>query len=316
MGRLRQLHSKKQCPLQLKTLVGHSSQYAWGIMDNPNEGRPLDKSLERTLVVYADQFELAVQNGRDVVAAGVANAFIQILGRFFPAALSAFCSGELRNIRPSILRSPSGPVSPPDLAYLGIVRPAIRGFKEAISSGNIGSAITALGGAGIFAEEGGPQEELRGLETSLARTGGPMRLEYLPRAAKLAFWAGDTDKAERYAAEAIKLEPAGDTFSDGEATHDGKMILGLIALLRDDTERAKTCLLESARTSGLGYMSMTGPNLSLASELLKRDEREVVIGYLHECRRFWIGGRDVLDTWIVKIRGGEYLEFDPLRLSL
>jgi hypothetical protein len=285
-------------------------------MNNSNEGRPLAQSLEKTLVAYADQFELAVQNGHDIVAAGVASAFIQILGRFFPAALSAFCSGEPRNIRSSVLRSPSGPASAPDIAYLEIVRPAIRGFKEALSSGNIATAITALSAAGIFAQEGGPHEELQGLEISLARTGGPMRLEYLPRAAKLAFWAGDTDKAERYAAEAVKLEPPGDSSSDGEATHDGNMVLGLAALRRDDTERAKTCLLDSARTSGLGYMSMTGPNLSLASELLKRDEREVVIGYLHECRRFWIGGRDVLDTWTGKIRGAENLEFDPLRLSL
>jgi len=48
-------------------------------------------------------------------------------------------------------------------------------------------------------------------------------------------------------------------------------------------------------------MSMTGPNLSLANELLKRNERQAVIDYLRECRRFWGGGRKILDSWIEKI---------------
>ena len=109
---------------------------------------------------------------------------------------------------------------------------------ESISSdpsGNNGAVRTAqaLGPTGILAEEDSPQKEVEGLERELAKTGGTRRLEFLPRLAKLTFWAGDADKAERYAKEAVSLLPG-----DGEATHDGNMILGLVALRRGDTERA------------------------------------------------------------------------------
>jgi hypothetical protein len=116
--------------------------------------------------------------------------------------------------------------------------------------------------------------------------------------------------------EAVRLEPPGDPSSEGEGTHDGNMVLGLVALVRGDTEKAKACLRESARTNGGGYMSMTGPNLSLAGELLKRNEREVVIEYLRECHRFWVDGRKTLDIWIEKIRSGDDLQFDPLHFGL
>jgi hypothetical protein len=92
--------------------------------------------------------------------------------------------------------------------------------------------------------------------------------------------------------------------------------LGLVALLRGDTDKAKACLRESSRTNGGGDMSMTGPNLSLAGELLKRNECEVVVEYLRECRRFWAAGRKTLDTWIEKIRSGDDPQFDPLHFGL
>ena len=63
-------------------------------------------------------------------------------------------------------------------------------------------------------------------------------------------------------------------------------------------------------------MRMTGPNLSLASELLKRNEREAVISYLQELRRFWVSGRNTLDGWIDHIGKGQNLKFDPFYLSL
>ena len=62
-------------------------------------------------------------------------------------------------------------------------------------------------------------------------------------------------------------------------------------------------------------MRMTGPNLSLASELLKRNETDVVIRYLEECKRFWFVARAQLDKWIELLRKGERLEFDPIYLS-
>lgn len=287
-------------------------------MNAPNGGQPLDQGVAAKLAAYADQFEFAVRDGHDFVAAAVANGIVQILTRFYPSALLKIPSTEAAapGLGPRSLKSLSAPTSTPDPAYLGVVRPAVKEFKEALASGDVVHAIQALTPTGILAELAETQRELVGLETKLYRTGGIRRLEFLPRLAKLAFWAGDTNKAEQYAKEAVDLEPPGDPVGDGEATHDGNMVLGLIALQRGDIDQAKRYLIESSRTSGSGYMSMTGPNLSLANELLKCNERQVVIGYLRECQRFWVDGRKTLDAWIEKIREGKDPQFDPLQFSL
>jgi hypothetical protein len=285
-------------------------------MDNFNGDQPLDQKVITKLVADADRFELVVRDGHKV-AAVFARGMVLILRRFSPGALSKFCAAEAGpSVRLPFLGSPFGPPSPPDAAYLGIVQPAIRDFKEALVSGDVARAVKALGATGILTKDDDPQKELRDLEVKLARTGGTWRLEFLPQLAKLAFWTGDTGKAEEYATEAVRLEPPGDPSSDGEATHDGNMVLGLIALQRGDTEKAKACLRESSRTNGGGYISTTGPNLSLAGELLKKNEREVVIQYFQECRRFWAQGRKTLDSWIEKIRSGDDPQFDPLHFGV
>jgi hypothetical protein len=286
-------------------------------MNAPNEGGPLDQTLVTKLAAYADQFEFAVRDGHDFVAAAVANGIVQILTRFYPSALLKIPFTEAApGLGPRSLKSLSAPTSAPDPAYLGVVRPAVKEFKEALASGDVARAIQALTPTGILAELAETQRELVDLETKLYRTAGIRRLEFLPRLAKLAFWAGETNKAEQYAKEAVDLEPPGDPVGDGEATHDGNMILGLIALQRADIDQAKRYLIESSRTNGSGYMSMTGPNLSLANELLKRNERQAVIGYLRECRRFWVDGRKTLDAWIEQIGQGKDPQFDPLYFSL
>src|SRR5882724_3018216 len=273
--------------------------------------QPLGHDLLTKLVSCADQFESSVRSGHDVMAAAVALSIVQILGRYFPAALSSACSsGTHLADGPGFLKSPSNAISPPDVPYLAIVQPAVQRFKEALLLGDILRAIQALGPTGILAEGDSPQRAVEGLESELAKAGGTRRLEFLPRLAKLALWAGDADKAEQYAKEAVGLaRPA-----DGEATHDGNMVLGLFALHRGDTEQARRQLIQSSRTSGSTYMKLTGPNLSLANELLKRGEREAVVEYLGECRR-WFEGRKPLDTWIEKIRNGDDPPFDPLYLS-
>jgi hypothetical protein len=286
-------------------------------MNSSNEDLPFDKPLITVLVSYADKFELAVRAGQDIVAAAVARAIVQCLRRFSPIALASACSTQIGwGMPPRFLTSLSGPSSSPDGTYLAIVRPAMKEFKEALISGSVDGAIKALGPTGLLAAEDSPQNELRELERKLARVSGVRRLEFLPQAAKLAFWTGDTKAAEEYAAEALRLERSHGPSGDGEATHDGNMVLGLVALEHGNTERAKMHLLESTNTNVSGSMRMTGPNLSLASELLKRNEHEVVISYLQECKRFWIDGRNTIDAWIETIRNSENPKFDPLHLSM
>lgn len=100
-----------------------------------------------------------------------------------------------------------------------------------------------------------------------------------------------------------------------EAVHHGDMVLGLIALRRGDKVRAKEHLLASAHTEGYLEMEMIGPNLTLANELLRAGEREVVAKYLETCRAFWSGGWGIVDKWIAEIRKGATPNFDPLYFS-
>jgi len=130
--------------------------------------------------------------------------------------------------------------------------------------------------------------------------------------AKQAFWIGDIDRAERYASEALRLtaQRASVAQDDDDAIHDAHMVLGLVALRHGDKEGAKQHLLASVRTAGSLEMRMGGPNLTLADELLKIGESEVVIQYLEGCRVFWRGEKGELGRWIERIRRGEDSEFD------
>jgi hypothetical protein len=233
--------------------------------DLGNASKIPEDRVVRCLLDAADQFEEAIRTGSSFQAALEARKVVSVSARFYPGAVGRLL-GSKKSVDveppadasncPEFLRSPSRRSSPPDSAYLAIVQPAVREFKEASASGDVEKAIQSLYPTGIFSEDEDPQ-----------------------------------------------------------GAHDGNMVLGLIALREGDTEQAKQHLLASARTNVSGAMRVTGPNLSLASELLKRNERDVVVSYLQECKRFWVVGRKGLDTWIEKLRNGESLEFDPVHLS-
>jgi hypothetical protein len=292
--------------------------------DLGNASKIPEDRVVRCLLDAADQFEEAIRTGSSFQAALEARKVVSVSARFYPGAVGRLL-GSKKSVDveppadasncPEFLRSPSRRSSPPDSAYLAIVQLAVREFKEASASGDVEKAIQSLYPTGIFSEDEDPQSEFRNLEIKLLRLSGPTRLQFLSRAAKLAFWTGNMDKAKEYATEAARLEPSDGPSNEGEGAHDGNMVLGLIALREGDTEQAKQHLLASARTNVSGAMRVTGPNLSLASELLKRNERDVVVSYLQECKRFWVVGRKGLDTWIEKLRNGESLEFDPVHLS-
>ena len=83
-----------------------------------------------------------------------------------------------------------------------------------------------------------------------------------------------------------------------------------------DVDSARAYLRQSLHANESLVMRTTGVNLSLASELLRHGEREVVISYLESVGRFWVSGRRVIDMWITKIRSGEDPEFDVAHFCL
>jgi len=121
--------------------------------------------------------------------------------------------------------------------------------------------------------------------------------------AKAAFEAGDLEKAAGYSREL--LDRASPAPHQGDAIHIGNLVLGRIALRTGDIEKAKSHLIESARTDGSPVLCSFGPRMILAKELLERGETEVVLRYLKLCSVFWIHGRVNLTRWVEQVKQGE-----------
>lgn len=132
----------------------------------------------------------------------------------------------------------------------------------------------------------------------------------LPRIANAAFEAGELEKARAFATDLLLLaEQPGDFYQDGPAIFNGNLILGRLALKSGNIAEAKRRLVESAKwpdpPSGRYYQ----PNLTLAKEVLERDERDSVVEFLHLCTSFWQTDDHRTEKWIYEIRNGKTPDF-------
>jgi hypothetical protein len=148
-----------------------------------------------------------------------------------------------------------------------------------------------------------PALELQHLEM-LAGKDAITRNPLLPRMAKAAYAASDWPRAERYAGEALEAVKSGVFWWAGDAIHQGNIVLGRIALRRQDVEAAKLYLLAAGKTPGSGNLASLGPNMALARDLLERGESAIVLLYLEECGEFWAGHRGKLPEWIALVKAG------------
>jgi hypothetical protein len=149
-------------------------------------------------------------------------------------------------------------------------------------------------------------------ETTLSRLGAEQRFYVLADLAVEAFEAGDTAKATQYASELLRTAEVckgRGTWNYGNAIHKGNIVLGRIALERGDTAAAKQHLLAAGETPGSPQLDSFGPNMSLAKELIEKDERDTVIAYLEACKKFWEMDNGRLQNWIATTKGGGMPDF-------
>jgi len=280
-----------------------------------------DQQTVDALIAAAYQLQQAVENGQNVLTAVAARRIVRSMRSFFPnsfprrAFFRAGLSAESASSGP--LSVPVAiPVSMPDLGYVQIVQEAVRGFKEAMLTHHAEKALAALEPTGILQGVTAPVEELRQLETDAARSNLPFRLPILPQMAKLALWLGRLEEAERYASEVLRLNRSVSSLDSGvEILHDANMVIGLVALRKGDLDRAKRFLLASV-PSGPFRLATSGPNLTLAKELLNKGEGSTVVEYLERLRLVWGEGADLIAKWVAVIRNGdEHPEFDLLFLT-
>jgi len=105
----------------------------------------------------------------------------------------------------------------------------------------------------------------------------------------------------------VFLAPAYDDL--GEALHRGNLILCKISLVEGNMVSAKKYLIESANTPGSPVLKSFGPDMSLAKEMLKRDERDIVIKYLELCSKFWKSHREDIPIWVKAIKNRKTPDF-------
>jgi hypothetical protein len=128
-----------------------------------------------------------------------------------------------------------------------------------------------------------------------------------------AFGAKHFEEARRYATELLEciapFDASMHTFPVGNAIHHGNLVLGRLALLDGDVERAKRCLLAAGRTPGSPQLDSFGPNMALAKELLERNEHSVVIEYFELCKKFWKLHSGRLEEWTNEVKAGSIPDF-------
>ncbi|MBT7070619.1 MAG: hypothetical protein HN975_06990 [Anaerolineae bacterium] len=127
----------------------------------------------------------------------------------------------------------------------------------------------------------------------------------LKSAAEASFELGNYKDARRYATELLTLaDHFKNDWNYGNAIHHGNLIIGRVALQENDIKSAKEYLLKAGNTKGSPQLNTFGPNMSLASELLDKGEKETVIEYFELCKKFWEMNDGRLDSWIASIKGG------------
>jgi tetratricopeptide (TPR) repeat protein len=119
---------------------------------------------------------------------------------------------------------------------------------------------------------------------------------------KMTFRIGMYKKAQRLALELLTLaESHRNNWNYGNAIFDGNIILGKISVKKGDINVAKEYLIKAGKTPGSPQLNSYGPDWSLAKELLKIGEKEVVLDFIESCRRFYNNSK-LLDRWVEYVK--------------
>lgn len=112
-------------------------------------------------------------------------------------------------------------------------------------------------------------------------------LQNLEAKAQAAFKAGDTKAATRYASELLAKNTDKTSWNYGNVIYEANQLLGRAALKEGNVAAAKKYLLAAGNTPGSPQLDSFGPEMTLAQELLKKGEKQVVLDFLDLVAKFW-----------------------------
>jgi tetratricopeptide (TPR) repeat protein len=125
------------------------------------------------------------------------------------------------------------------------------------------------------------------------------RVSNLSSLAKMAFDAGEVEKARTYATQVMSLAAA-----KGDGVFNGNLILGRLAVREGKLDVAGQHLLASGKTEGSILLNSSGPNFSLAKDLLEKGHKDTVLEFFKLCGNFWKNGGPKLDRWSKEVAAG------------
>lgn len=159
------------------------------------------------------------------------------------------------------------------------------------------------GGAGAPDAETA-RKALASLEQAAALTTDPEeKSSQLTELAEMAFEAGELEKARGYCTKLLANIDGPNRWDRGNRIHTGNAVLGRIALVEGEVEKAKEHLISAGKCGGSPQLDSFGPDMTLANELLQRGETDAVVEYLELCGTFW--DKAATDKWVAAIKRGE-----------
>jgi tetratricopeptide (TPR) repeat protein/thiol-disulfide isomerase/thioredoxin len=158
----------------------------------------------------------------------------------------------------------------------------------------------------MAAQERTPAGKIPLLEKAVNLASGKVERSYaLTELAQAYCNAGDLPKATSAATELVNSSSDDKSnWNYGNSIHVGNIVLGRIALKQGDSAEAATRLLAAGRTPGSPQLNASGPNWTLAQDLLANGDRTTVLSFLDLCRNFWTSGSARLDSLTASIRSG------------
>ncbi len=129
---------------------------------------------------------------------------------------------------------------------------------------------------------------------------------YYDDLAEIAYDISEWSLAYKFAKKSVLYaKKFGTDWDTGNAIHNGNCVLGRLALSKGNIKTALIHLKNAGKTPGSPQLNSFGPNMRFAQEMLHAKQRDAVIKYLQDCKRFWSGESKVLSDCIDQIEWGK-----------